>query len=191
MSWKLGVQVPLFAGKQPPLLYAVFSAGERGSARARGTLRGTRHAAAEGGREQAQPSCLTAWRRQEGKGSTGRWCEGETCPAYWYLGYRRPSSSDGFDEDHARGRVATHSQKPLNHWPLPREGAAFVPLLVAPTENESGMRAGTPGCHPPEDKSSSSSMAQHILGVKRNFPNYNHIWFCICRGRGRHPSFSL
>lgn len=42
---------------------------------------------------------------------------------------------------------------------------------------------------PPEDKGSSSSMAQHILGVKGNFPNYNHVWFCICRGReDSHPS---
>jgi len=58
-------------------------------------------------------------------------------------------------------------------------------------EKESGRRAGTPACHPPEDEGSSSSVAQHVLGVKRNFPNYDHIWFCSCGGRGRQPPFSL
>lgn len=24
-------------------------------------------------------------------------------------------------------------------------------------------------------------MTQHIFGVKRNFPNYNQAWFCICK----------
>lgn len=59
--------------------------------------------------------------------------------------------------------------------------SCLVAIPVAPRENGSTAGAGIQ-CHPPEDKGSSSSMAQHVFGVKRNFPNYNQVWFCIGKG---------
>lgn len=80
-----------------------------------------------------------AWRRhspaarQPGAGRRGRGAQGAGARGRPALRTgtlltedHEPSSPDGFEEGREKGEAATHSQKPLNHQPPPREGAALA-----------------------------------------------------------------
>lgn len=153
------------------------------------------------GRCQARPSAPSAQEQcpepragrnlcseQGTRGSGDRCCRKTTSLAFYcgWPGGRHCWQSHGnflgrFDKGWLRGRQQ-RSHKHLCTAQMPGgEGACHRAVLVAPRQQWRLSRH--PRCHPPEDKGSSSSVAQHILGVKRNFPNYDHVWFRICKDR--------